>query len=115
MKTDLVHLIDMRQAIERIQAYIAEMDEADFLADPKTIAACEHELSALGEASKNVSHPTQSQLRGVRWTHLRLVRNTLSHEHYQINPRTLWRTLRRDLPPLKSILEKATADPLPFD
>lgn len=108
MKTDKVHLIDMCQAIERIQSYLGDMDETTFLADSKTIAACEHELSALGEASKNVSNPTQSQLRGIRWQHLRLMRNMLSHEHYQINPRTLWRTLKNDLPPLLTILTPYT-------
>jgi len=106
MKTDRVHLIDMQQAIERIQSYLTGMDETLFLADPKTVAACEHELAALGEASKNVSDSTQNQMRGVRWQYLRLMRNMLSHEHYQVNPRTLWRTLQTDLPPIAEVLKQ---------
>jgi len=95
----------MQQAIERIQSYMTGMDEAAFLADGKTRAACEHDLAALGEASKNVSYATQNQMGGVRWMHLRLMRNMLSHEHYQVNPRTLWRTLKTDLSPLAEVLK----------
>jgi len=94
----------MQQSIARIHTYIAGMDEAMFLSDGKTRAACEHELAALGEASKNVSHQTQNQIDAVRWQHLRLMRNMLSHEHYQVNPRTLWRTLKTDMPPLLEAL-----------
>lgn len=105
-QTDRVHLIDMRQSIERIRAYVAGMDEAAFLRDPKTIAAVEHELAALGEASKNISREAQRRVRGVRWNQWRLVRNTLVHEHYQVNPRTVWRTVTDELPTVWQALEQ---------
>lgn len=109
MKTDLVHLTDMQQAIQRIQTYTAGMDEAAFVADERTRSACEYELIALGEAGKAVSPRTQRQLSGVRWTQLRLMRNMLAHEHYQVSPNTLWRTLQIDLPPMLARLEQALA------
>lgn len=95
----------MIQTLQRIQAYTTGMSEAEFMADAKTTAACEHELAALGESSKLVGHETQRLIRGVRWSHLRLMRNMLVHEHYQVNPRTVWHTLQRDLPPIRQALE----------
>jgi uncharacterized protein with HEPN domain len=54
-----VLLDDMRTSIGKIKRYIADLDEASFLADDKTIDAVVRNLEIIGEAAKQL--PTNSR------------------------------------------------------
>lgn len=104
LKSDQINLVDMLLAAEKIETYIDGVTEADFVLNRQLISACAFELMALGEASKDVTERTRRSMRGIDWVDLRLVRNMVAHEHNVLNPRTLWRTLVREVPPIAAAL-----------
>lgn len=110
MKSDRVWLVDILHSAERIREYITGMSEAQFAADERTIDATAYELMALGEAAKNLTQRTQKSLPTVPWADLRLVRNTVAHEHNALNPRTLWNTLVYEIPSIEAAVRLALQD-----
>ena len=54
-RTDREFLSDIREALERITAYIAGMNYESFVDDVKTQDAVIRNLEILGEATKNLS------------------------------------------------------------
>jgi uncharacterized protein with HEPN domain len=110
MKFERVNLVDIQHAIDRIEQFSRDEDEAAFLKDEEGMSAIMRELAVIGEAVKGVGNRTRGRFREVSWDDWRLVRNTLVHEHYTVYPRTLWRTLQRDLPPLKRAVEALLAE-----
>ena len=105
MKNDVVNLIDMKFACERIRTYVDGMDIEEFALDEQTSHAVSFELLALGEASKHVYSSTRRDLDDIPWQDLRLMRNMLAHEHYTINPRTLYRTATNDILEIEKVLD----------
>lgn len=105
MKSDVVNLIDMKFACGRIRSYVDGMGIDEFSSDEQTNHAVSFELLALGEASKHVYSSTRRALDDIPWQELRLMRNMLAHEHYTINPRTLYRTATRDIPAIEGALD----------
>ncbi len=105
MKNDVVNLIDMKFACERIRTIVDGVDIDDFVLDEQATYAVSFELLALGEASKHVYSSTRHDLDDIPWQDLRLMRNMLAHEHFTINPRTLYRTAVHDVPAIEKALD----------
>jgi uncharacterized protein with HEPN domain len=110
MKTDRIYLVDMQAAAQNARAFIDGMSAEAFSNDARTVRAVAFELLALGEAAKQISNRTQRSLPAIPWGDLRLVRNTVAHEHFALNPYTLWRTVVRELPPIEAALEKVLGE-----
>lgn len=110
MKSDRVYLFDMLAAAQNIHAFINEMTPETFANDIRTVRAVAFELLAIGEAAKSVSGRMQDDLRQIPWGDLRLVRNTIAHEHFALNPYTLYRTAKREIPPIAEALREVMGE-----
>lgn len=109
MKSDSAELFDMLLSAQRIRAHIDGMNEEQFVKNRIAVAATAYELQALGEASRRLTERARRRMRGIPWDDLRLVRNMVAHEHNALHPRTLWRTLVRDIPSIEAIIREALA------
>ena len=99
----LDYLEHILQAIERIQGYIEDVDEATFLQEEIRQDAVIRNLEVIGEASRNIerhfpefstSHPELPLASAYE------MRNALAHGYFAIDLTIVWNTIENDLPPL---------------
>ena len=96
---------DILDSVEAIIEYTDGVTYEQFLADRKTVDAVVRNLMMMGESVRWLPQQVQDQHRDVPWRGLRGVRNVVVHEYFGVDPRILWETCRRDLPPLVPKLE----------
>ncbi|UUZ67306.1 DUF86 domain-containing protein [Polaromonas sp. P1(28)-13] len=97
------------QAITRIEAFSADLDETSFLADLKTQDAVIRNMEVIGEACSNIrklapefvqAHPE------VPWGSAIGNRNALSHGYFSVDLSLIWATIQNDLPALRASVER---------
>ena len=89
------------EAIERINRYIVNVDEAEFYGDEKTQDAIIRNFEIIGEACHNVEryHPdTAAKYPEVPWVIAYEMRNALAHGYFLVDMEVVWRTIQNDLP-----------------
>lgn len=110
MRQYRLYLQDILQAIENIEDFITGMDFESFKEDTKTTSAVIRQFEIMGEASKQIPSDVREQYSHVPWSELARMRDKLIHGYFQVNYRTVWNTIRNDLPSLKEqvleVLEK---------
>lgn len=92
--------MDILQAIERIEKYVARgraaVDEDEALQD-----AIARRLQILGEAANSLSAQFQTEHADWPWPGMTGIRNILVHEYFRINWGVIWSVIENDLPGLK--------------
>jgi len=89
------------EAIERIDRYVVNMDEVEFLGDDKTQDAVIRNFEVIGEACHNVDryHPNfAAEYPEVPWSIAYEMRNALAHGYFLVDMEVVWRTIHNDLP-----------------
>ena len=97
---------DMIEAIQAVEAFVGEMDEASFLADRRSRDAVLWNLTVLGEAVRGVPADLQDAHPEVPWARMRGLRNLLVHEYFGIDDRIVWATATRNVLPLLEPLRR---------
>ena len=93
------------EAIRRIESYVRDMSEAEFLDDPKTQDAVIRNFEIIGEACRNVdAHHADfaSKHPEVPWGFAYEMRNALAHGYFKVDLRIVWTTVRKELPDLSA-------------
>lgn len=91
------------EAIERINAYVNNVDEVGFLASQIVQDAVIRNLEVIGEASRNIErvHPDFAAAHPDLPLALASdMRNALAHGYFKVDLGIVWKTIQRDLPPL---------------
>ena len=60
----------------------------------------------IGEASACMSDSLKSEFNEIEWQILKAVRNILVHEYFGIDYQTIWDSIQKDVPVLKTKIEK---------
>src|SRR5688572_18517368 len=84
-RTDQEFLSDIREALQRIAAYITGMTYESFVADSKTQDAVIRNLEILGEATKNLSGEFRTKYPTVPWRSMAAARDRLIHHYFGTN------------------------------
>ena len=113
MKRDSQRLPDylnhILEAIERIEEYVAELDEMTFLDNKLVQDAVIRNFEVIGEASNNIekrfpefvaAHPELPLASAYQ------MRNAVAHGYFQVDFEILWKTIQRDLPGLHTKVEE---------
>ena len=100
MKDDRLYLIHIREAIERIEEYTREGQEA-FLEDHKTQDAVLRNLHTLAESAQRISSNLKAKHSQVDWRTLSAFRNVVVHDYLGISLDQIWDIIQNDLPALK--------------
>lgn len=91
------------QAIERIDRYTADMDEAGFLNSELVQDAVIRNIEIIGEASNNIQRvaPEFAALHDdIPWQVMYTMRNRVSHGYDKVDLEIVWKTIQCDLPTL---------------
>lgn len=108
------YLAHILQAIENIQRYTEDMDEAAFLRNQLVQDAVIRNFEVIGEASRNIelaapdfakAHPE------IPFAFAYEMRNSLAHGYFKVDLEIVWKTIELDLPDLaaqvKHLIKKA--------
>lgn len=104
-RTDQEFLSDIREALQRISAYVAGMTYESFVADSKTQDAVVRNLEILGEATKNLSNELRAKYPSVPWRSMAGARDRLIHHYFGTNLDIVWQIATVELPQVASQLE----------
>ena len=100
-------LRDIVDAIGMIEAFTADMDLDALREDPKTVAAVERKLQVISEAAIRLGSDAETCCPGLPWRDIRGMGNWLRHQYERIELPIIWKTVRADLPLLKTAVERA--------
>jgi uncharacterized protein with HEPN domain len=105
-KDDRIRLQHMLDAANEALDFIQDKSRSDLDKDRKLVLSLVKELEIIGEAAGKVSADVRSQNSTIPWQDISGMRNRLIHAYFDIDLDTVWSTVTKDLPFLKSELEK---------
>lgn len=100
MRSERERLLDILEAIERIEKY-AEEGKDTFEADELIQTWIVHHITIIGEACRTLPDDFQSKYANVPWADIVAMRNILVHHYFGIDTDAVWSVVERDLPELK--------------
>lgn len=103
-----LYLQDILISLSRIEDYIKNLSLDDLDHDCKTVDAVVRNLEVIGEAARNMPDEVLEQYPNIPWGNMVSLRNKVIHEYFGIDMDILWKTIKEDLPPLKSQIIEIT-------
>jgi len=100
MRSEREHLLDILEAIERIEKYADEGKEV-FEEDELIQTWIVHHITIIGEACRTLPDDFQSRHTNVPWADIVGMRNILVHHYFGIDKDAVWSVVENDLPELK--------------
>jgi uncharacterized protein with HEPN domain len=106
----LASVLDMVQAIEAAQQLSAGLNEAEFMADPRTQWAVYSQFVILGEAASRLPRDFCDRHPDIPWSAAVGMRHRLVHGYDSVDWARVWKTLLNDLPLLLKQLRVLLTD-----
>jgi uncharacterized protein with HEPN domain len=99
-------LLDIIEAIKRIELYTKELSYQDFLQKMETQDAVVRNFEIIGEAVKNVSKTLKEEYKDIQWKEIAGMRDKVIHFYFGVNWDIVWRAAKDSLPPFKEKIER---------
>lgn len=109
MRDDRERLLDILEAIERIDKY-ASKGRAAFEDDELIQTWVLHHLQLIGEATRALSTEVKQGHSEAPWAQIAGMRNILVHQYFGIDTSAVWNVVEGDLPALKQQIEAILAE-----
>lgn len=109
MRSDRELLLDILEAIEKIERYTSKGRDAFFEAELIQTWVVYH-FQIIGEAANHLSDSLQKEHPDILWPDIVAMRNVLVHQYFGIDLEQVWDTTTIDLPVLKSDVENIIKD-----
>lgn len=100
MRVDRERLLDIQEAIGRIEKYSVRGREA-FEQDDLIQTWVLHHLQIIGEAVRALSTETTQKHSEIAWKRIVGMRDILVHNYFNIDTAIVWAVIENDLPVLK--------------
>jgi uncharacterized protein with HEPN domain len=105
MRRDEAYLLDILLAARRALKYVESMSLEEFATNEIAQDAVVFPLEIMGEAAGRISEDFREAHPGIAWHKIIGIRNRLIHEYFRIDRKTVWDTIKNDLPELIRLLE----------
>ena len=106
-KGNLVYILTILEAIEKIFIYSGKFDGADALFranDQLNYNASNKLLLAIGEESKKIDSQLKNEFDNIPWGLIAQFRNRLAHDYRGIDPEVIYNIIQGYLPDLTEVL-----------
>ena len=97
-------LADIYESTAAVESFVEGMTFAEFCAEEKTVAAVERKLSVISEAAVRLGEEGPRLCPDISWRDVRGIGNWLRHQYDRVDRETIWTTVERDLPAMKSFV-----------
>ncbi len=98
MRSVLIYLKDMIDAMDKIQEFTAGMSFEEFSNDEKTISAVRDKFTILGEAVKNIPNGVRKNYPAIAWKDMAGMRDILTHAYYRTDLNLLYAASMKRIP-----------------
>ncbi len=105
-KESIDYLYDILDAIVKIEKFTNGIGFDEFSKDYKTVYAVVRAFEIIGEASKRVSDSVKKKYENIPWREMAGMRDKLIHGYFGIDIKVIWKSVKEDVPFLKSLLLK---------
>ena len=105
MRRDEAYLLDILLSARRALKYVDGLNWEEFETDELVQDAVIYPLEIMGEAAGRISEDFRDSHPDIPWHKVIGIRNRLIHEYFQINRKTVWDTIKNDLPDLIRMIE----------
>lgn len=100
-------LLLMLETIGKILKYTGDLTNAeDFENDTESFDATIMNFIVLGESISKLSKNFKENNKEIQWNKIYDFRNVLAHDYFGILPEEVWQIIKKDIPKLKTDLEK---------
>jgi uncharacterized protein with HEPN domain len=103
---DKEFLLDIIEAIKRIEMYTKELSYPVFLEKMETQDTVVRNFEIIGEAVKNVSKTLKAKYNNIQWKEIAGMRDKVIHFYFGVNWDIVWGALKDSLPPFKEKIER---------
>lgn len=103
---DKEFLLDIIEAINRIEMYTKELSYQDFLQKIEKQDAVVRNFEVIGEAVKNLSKTLKTKYNNVQWKEIAGMRDKVIHFYFGVNWDIVWRAAKDNLPQFKEKIEE---------
>ncbi|MBU3912558.1 MAG: DUF86 domain-containing protein [Nanoarchaeota archaeon] len=109
MKRDYkLYLNDIKESIFRIDEYLRNVSEQEFMKDKKLQDAVIRRIEIIGEASRNIPRSLKEKNMQVPWAKMEQYRDFIVHSYFEASLRRIWTTSTTDLEIVKEAMKNIT-------
>jgi uncharacterized protein with HEPN domain len=108
VRDDRERVLDMREAIERIERYSSRGRQA-FDAEELVQSWVVRHLQVIGEVARSLSPDFRDRHPEIPWAEIIGMRTILVHRYFDIDRDLVWSVVEEDLPALKARLDHLVA------
>lgn len=105
MNRDKLHLLHIRDALDRIEEYSKDLDYTLFAKREVDFDAILMRVITIGEAVNSLSDEFKEKYHELPWHKAVGLRNQIAHGYIDVKPDLVWDTIKKDLPILKKDIE----------
>lgn len=109
-RTHVDYLLDVLDNAEKAERFVEGVSQADFEANDEKVYAVVHALQTIGEAARHLPKSLRQRYTDVDWDDIVGMRDIVTHEYFGVDLDIIWRTVQKDLAPLKSVVKKILSD-----
>lgn len=104
MKDESVYILQLLDAVSKIESFVSDVNRDSFNTDVKTQSAVIMQLLLIGEISKRISVATKEKI-NLPWKDIVGFRDIAIHNYFEIDLDIVWNTIISDIPLLKKELQ----------
>lgn len=106
MERNKLHILHIRDSIDRILEYAKKISYDEFAKKDKEYDAILMRVIVIGESVHELSNEFREKHHNLPWHKAIGLRNQIAHGYIDIKPEIVWDTIKNDLPELKKQIEK---------
>jgi uncharacterized protein with HEPN domain len=109
-RSDYNLLLDISEAISKIERYTFQANYDLFSQDDKTIDAVVRNLEIIGEAASKISEDFKREKVQIEWRKIIGLRNRIIHEYFGIDLKIIWEVVSHYIPELKNDIDNLKSE-----
>lgn len=105
-----LYIKDILDNMNKAMAFIEGMSYRKFIRDDKTSYAVVRCVEIIGEAAKNVPYDIRRKYPTIPWQKMAGMRDKVAHFYFGIEFKKVWLVVKKDIPVLKTQIQKVLED-----